>query len=277
MPERAPMPAIQAEGLCFGYPGSGLVLDDLCLRIEDGERIGIVGANGAGKSTLLLLLAGVMAPRSGRLAIQGIVSARDTLAEIRRRAGLVFQNPDDMLFTATVVADVAFGPASRGRDVQAVEQSVRSALAATGTSHLARRPPWSLSGGEKRAASIAAVLALEPALLLLDEPSSGLDPASRRSLVTLIPTLAGTLVIASHDLDLVLDTCHRVLVLGAGRIAADGPAATILRDQALLAANGLELPLRLQGCPVCGRGNAGRRLSGSAVDRLVHERKNEDR
>ena len=253
MSSPSPLPAVEADRLTFGYPGGPLVLEELSLSIAEGERVGIVGANGVGKSTLLLLLAGVMTPRSGRLAVQGIESNRASLAAVRRHSGLVFQNPDDMLFMPTVRADVAFGPSSRGLDAEALEERVRNALAATGTLDLAHRPPWGLSGGEKRAVSIAAVLALEPSILLLDEPSSGLDPAARRSLIELIPTLPGTLLIASHDLDLILDLCDRAIVLGGGRVACDGPAAVVLRDQALLAANRLELPLRLQACPVCGR------------------------
>ncbi len=245
------LPVIEADGLGYGYPGGALVLDGLTLSIQEGERVGVIGANGVGKSTLLLLLAGVMAPRSGRLAVRGVESSRDTLAVIRKSAGLVFQNPDDMLFMPTVRADVAFGPSSRGLDARTVDQRVRAALAATGASSLAHRPPWELSGGEKRAASIAAALALEPSILLLDEPSSGLDPGSRRGLIELVPTLLGTLVIATHDLDLVLDLCDRVIVLSGGRVASDGPAGVVLRDQALLAANHLELPLRLQACPLC--------------------------
>jgi cobalt/nickel transport system ATP-binding protein len=251
MSESSSRPVIEADYLGFGYPGGPLVFGGLSLSIREGERVGVVGANGAGKSTLLLLLAGVMAPRSGRLAVWGIESNGASLAAIRRSAGLVFQNPDDMLFMPTVRADVAFGPASRGLDGQTVDDRVRAALDAAGASPLAHRPPWELSGGEKRLASIAAVLALEPSILLLDEPSSGLDPASRRGLIELVPTLRGTLLIASHDLDLVLDLCDRVVVLGGGRVSSDGPAAEVLGDRALLAANRLELPLRLQACPRC--------------------------
>jgi cobalt/nickel transport system ATP-binding protein len=255
MSESSPLPVIEADGLGFGYPGGPLVLKELSLSIAEGERVGIVGANGVGKSTLLLLLAGVMTPHSGRLAVRGAESKANSLDAIRRSAGLVFQNPDDMLFMPTVRADVAFGPSSRGLDDRAVDERVRAALAAAGASHLAHRPPWGLSGGEKRAVSIAAVLALEPSILLLDEPSSGLDPGSRRALIELVPTLPGTLVIASHDLDLVLDLCDRVIVLGGGRVTCDGPAAAVLRDRTLLAANRLELPLRLQACPVCRGGS----------------------
>ena len=247
-----PEPAIRARELTFAYTPAVAVLQGLDFSVQPGERVGVVGANGAGKSTLLLLLAGVMPPTAGRLTVQGVESSRGGLAAIRRNTGLVFQNPDDMLFMPTVRTDVAFGPEHRGLAPREVEERVRRALTAAGAVALASRPPWGLSGGEKRAVSIAAVLALEPAIVLLDEPSSGLDPLSRRELIRLLPTLTGTIVVASHDLDLVLEVCDRVLVLGGGRAAADGPAAAILRDQPLLAENRLELPLRLQACPVCG-------------------------
>jgi cobalt/nickel transport system ATP-binding protein len=240
---------IRASELTFGYTAGTPVLRGLTFSVGAGERVGIVGANGAGKSTLLLLLAGVMPPKEGMLAVHGVVSSRESLPAIRRHAGLVFQSPEDMLFMPTVAADVAFGPEHQGLGREEVRERVRRALSATGAAELAGRPPWSLSGGEKRAVSVAAALAMEPSILLLDEPSSGLDPASRRELIRLIPTLPGTVIVASHDLDLVLDVCTRVMVLGGGRVRADGAAADILRDGSLLAANRLELPLRLQTCP----------------------------
>lgn len=243
-----PEAVIRAEGLDFAYAAGTPVLRGLTFSIHAGDRVGIVGANGAGKSTLLHLLAGVMPPRGGKLAVGGV----EGLAEIRRHAGLVFQSPDDMLFMPTVAADVAFGPEHQGLGPEAVRTRVQRALSATGAQRLAARPPWGLSGGEKRAVSIAAVLAMEPSILLLDEPSSGLDPASRRELINLLPTLPGTVIVASHDLDLVMEVCTRVLVLGGGRVAADGDVAKVLRDAELLAANRLELPLRLQSCPRCG-------------------------
>jgi cobalt/nickel transport system ATP-binding protein len=243
-----PEAVIRAEGLTFAYTAGTPVLRGLSLSVHAGERVGIVGANGAGKSTLMHLLAGVMPPQGGKLAVDGV----EGLTEIRRHAGLVFQSPEDMLFMPTVAADVAFGPEHQGLRQEEVRERVQRALSATGATELAARPPWGLSGGEKRAVSIAAVLAMEPSILLLDEPSSGLDPASRRKLIGLIPTLPGTVIVASHDLDLVLEVCDRVLVLGDGGVSADGPAQTVLRDDTLLAANRLELPLRLQSCPICG-------------------------
>lgn len=243
---------IDAEGLSFSYTPKATVLDDLSLVVREGERVGIVGANGAGKSTLLLLLAGAAFPTAGRLTIHGVTSSTRTAAEIRRHTGLVFQNPEDMLFMATARADVAFGPRSRGLDEKSVESRVEAALATTGSSRLADRPPWELSDGEKRAVSIAAVLALEPTLLLCDEPSAGLDPVSRRELIRLLPSVPGTLVVASHDLDMILDVCDRVVILGDGRVAADGSVQDILRDEVLLKKHRLELPLRLQACPLCG-------------------------
>jgi cobalt/nickel transport system ATP-binding protein len=244
-------PAILAEGISFAYVAGTNVLQNVSVTIQPGERVGVVGANGAGKSTLLLLFGGAVPPQAGRLMVHGVESSRGSLADIRRHTGLVFQSPEDMLFMPTVRADVAFGPEHRGLAPREVEERVRSALAAAGASELGSRPPWGLSGGEKRAVSIATVLALEPPILLLDEPSSGLDPVSRRDLIRLIPTLPGTLLVATHDLDLVLDVCDRVIVLRSGQMTADDAARRVLCDRELLAANRLELPLRLQGCPVC--------------------------
>jgi cobalt/nickel transport system ATP-binding protein len=244
---------IRSNALCYSYAAAQAVLERVSFGIKAGERVGVIGANGAGKSTLLSLLAGVMAPDDGTLEVGGVLSKPNSLPLLRARAGLVFQNPDDMLFMPTVAADVAFGPERRGLAASQVASIVERSLKAAGVQTLAFRAPWSLSGGEKRAVSVAAVLAMEPEVLLLDEPTSGLDPASRRELIGLIRSLEGTVIIASHDLDMVMDTCDRVLVLGHKTIAADGPAAAVLGRQELLEENRLELPLRLQACPRCSR------------------------
>lgn len=249
---------IEASGVGYGYAGGVEALRDVSLRVGAGESVGIVGASGAGKSTLLALVAGVHTPNRGRLVVGGVVSAHDTLPALRAISGLVFQNPDDQLFMQTVRDDVAFGPLNMGLSDTEVAERVSTALADVGAGHLSDRPPHFLSGGEKRAVSIATVLAMNPAILLLDEPSSGLDPVLRRGLIRLIPSLRGTRIVASHDLDLVLEVCDRVLILDGGMVAADGQCREVLSDGELLAAHRLELPLGLQACPRCGRESASR-------------------
>ena len=238
---------IEIENLSFAYNAGHPVIDDLTLAIEQGESVGIIGANGAGKSTLLQLLVGLLIPQQGRIIVGHTPLTPKTLAWIRERIGLVFQDPDDQLFMPTIAEDVAFGPRNRGLDEETVRQLVDSALATVGISDLADRPPYQLSGGEKKAASLATVLAMEPDVLVLDEPTASLDPRARRHVINLLKQFEHTRLVTSHDLDLILDVCDRTLVLQDGKILADGPSSQILTDENLLLAAGLELPLRLQG------------------------------
>jgi cobalt/nickel transport system ATP-binding protein len=240
------VPAIGIRALSHAYADGPTALSDVDLRIEAGEAVAIVGANGAGKSTLLQHLNGLLLADSGSVQVEGITVGRGTLAEVRRRVGFVFQDPDDQLFMPTVQDDVAFGLLNQGTSVQDVPSRVCAALDAVGAAHLAARPPYRLSGGEKRAVALAGVLAMAPSILVLDEPTAALDAAARRRLIGWLCGFAQTRVIATHDLDLVLDLCPRVVVLHRGRVAADGAAADILADGSLLAACGLELPLRCQ-------------------------------
>jgi cobalt/nickel transport system ATP-binding protein len=242
---------VAAEGLRFAYPDGTAALDGVSFTIHHGEAVGLVGANGAGKSTLLLHLAGVLFPSDGTVRVGDWPVTPRTLPRVRRSLGMVFQDPDDQLFMPTVGDDVAFGPTNLGFPPEEVAARVASALARVGAEGLRDRPPYRLSGGEKRAASIATVLSMSPDILVLDEPSSGLDPASRRRVLDLLRAFEHTKIVASHDLDLVYDVCGRTIVLAAGRIAADGPTREILGDEGLLARCGLEAPLRLQGCPRC--------------------------
>ena len=246
------VPLIDICHLEFTYPDGTPALRDVSLAVCRGESVGIIGANGAGKSTLLLHLAGCLTPSGGKLTIGGTPLHRDTVDAIRRSVGVVFQNPDDQLFMPTVQDDVAFGPRNQGLAEAEVAGRVQEALAAVGAAGLVGRPPYRLSGGEKRAVSIATVLAMSPEILVLDEPTAGLDPRSRRNVIGLLNQLDHTRIVASHDLDLILEVCQRVILLRQGRVAADGRCAEVLRQSALLADGGLELPLTLQGCPVCG-------------------------
>lgn len=246
-------PLVAVSDLRHAYADGNVALRGISFAVGDGERLALVGANGAGKSTTLLHLAGCLLPQAGSVRIGDLPLCRENLPQVRRNVGLLFQNPDDQLFMPRVFDDVAFGPVNLGLPADEVAARVMAALAVVGATHLAQRPPHRLSGGEKRAVAIASVLSMSPTVLLMDEPTASLDPVSRRQLIELLQGFGQTLIIATHDLDMVLDLCPRTLVLGEGTIIADGASAVILQDAALLAAARLEKPLRLQACPVCSR------------------------
>ncbi len=237
---------VEARALSYSYPDGQPALQNLSFCIQRGESVAVIGANGAGKSTLLLHLNGVLRPSAGEVRIGELPVSRENLAQVRRSVGLVFQDPDDQLFMPTVQEDVAFGPTHMGLPASEVQSRAAQALATVGASLLANRPTYRLSGGEKRAVAIAGVLAMMPELLVMDEPSAGLDPRSRRRLITLLKGVDHTKIIATHDLDLVLDVCSRVLVMRHGCLEADGPPARIFADAPLLERCHLELPLSLQ-------------------------------
>jgi cobalt/nickel transport system ATP-binding protein len=240
--------AIVVDGLGFAYPDGKVALADVRFRAEPGEALGLVGPNGAGKTTLFLCLAGVLRVPAGRVKLAGLdPGVPEQRRQLPMRVGIVFQNSDDQLFSATVGDDVAFGPLNFGLPPDEVRRRVTEALDRVGLAGFEPRVPFHLSGGEKRRAALAGVLAMRPEVLLLDEPSIFLDPRGRRELIGLLPELGGTRVIAAHDLDLILDTCRRVLVLDGGRLVADGPAESVLADADLMAAHGLEVPYRLRG------------------------------
>ena len=243
--------SIDVINLGFAYPDGTNALSDVSFHVGHGESVAIVGANGAGKSTLLMHLIGILSPTRGDVRIGDVPVTRDTLADIRKAVGMVFQDPDDQLFMPTVAEDVAFGPTNLGLPVADVEARVTDALTRVEALHLADRPPYRLSGGEKRAVAIATVLAMHPNLLVMDEPSSNLDPRARRRLIDLLATFEHTKIIATHDLDMAADLCERTIVISNGMVAADGPTADIFADDALLAASQLERPLAMQSCPVC--------------------------
>lgn len=242
---------VEVENLSFRYPDGTAALRGVSFRITHGESVAVVGANGAGKSTLLLHLNGYLAPTDGRVRIGDFPLTRETVHDVRKTVGMVFQDPDDQLFMPTVYEDVAFGPLNLGLPPDEVDGRVRDALERVGQLRLSDRPPYRLSGGEKRAVAIATVLSMSPSILVMDEPTSNLDPRARRQLIELLATFEHTKIIATHDLDLVLDLCHRTIVLREGQIMADGPTLDIFGDDALLTESRLEKPLRLQGCPVC--------------------------
>ncbi len=248
---------VEVKDLEYSYPDRTPALRGVSFRIEHGEAVGLVGANGAGKSTLLLHLNGCLFPERGTVRIGDYPVTRQTLPQIRRSVGTVFQDPNDQLFMPTVEEDVAFGPINLQLPPEEVEQRVVRSLESTNSLHLRQRPPYRLSGGEKRSVAIAAVLAMSPDILVMDEPTSGLDPRARRRLMDLLAGFTHTKIIASHDLDMILSLCPRTIVLHQGTIAADGPTAAVLADQDLLLRSGLELPLRVQGCPICGRSCGG--------------------
>ncbi len=238
---------VEFKNVSFRYPDGTEALRDVSFRITHGESVGIIGANGAGKSTLLLHMNGYLMPTSGTVNIGDLFLTRQTRHEIRRKVGIVFQNPDDQLFMPTVYEDVAFGPLNLGLDEAAVRSRVEFALNLVNGLELKNKPPHHLSCGQKSAVAIAAVMAVEPDILAMDEPGANLDPRSRRLLITLLKTFQHSKIIASHDLDLIMDVCQRCIVIKEGNVVADGPVSAILTDKKLLEENNLELPLSLQG------------------------------
>jgi energy-coupling factor transporter ATP-binding protein EcfA2 len=241
--------AVEVRGLRFGYAEAGVALAGVSFSVAPGECVGIVGPNGAGKSTLLLHLNGVLPeepPGAPQVFIDGLPVEARNLAEVRRRVGLLFQDPDDQIFCPTVYEDVAFGPAQLGIVEPELGRVVAEALARVRLGGFERRLPHHLSLGEKRRVCLAGVLACSPGILVLDEPTAGLDPRGRRELVSLLGSLTATRIIATHDLDMVVALCARVIVLDRGAIVASGPSTEVLADEALMLRHGLERPHSLQ-------------------------------
>jgi energy-coupling factor transporter ATP-binding protein EcfA2 len=233
--------ALLVDGLRYAYPGGHVALHGVSLRLAAGEKAALVGPNGAGKSTLLLHLNGLLTGQ-GVIEITGLPVTPPNLPVIRARVGLVFQNPDDQLFSPTVFEDVAFGPLHLGLPESAVRARVAAALAQVGMGGYAERLSYRLSVGEKKRIAVATVLAMEPELLALDEPSAGLDPRARRGLIALLRALPQTMLISTHDLAMARELCPRMVVMDEGTIVADGPTDRLLADVALLEAHGLEAP-----------------------------------
>lgn len=243
---------VEARELAYTYPDGTGALKNISFLITHGESVAIVGANGAGKSTLLMHLNGHLLPSGGSLRVGDYPLSKETVNNIRRSVGMVFQDSDDQLFMPTVFDDVAFGPLNMGLPKDIIEEKVRDTLATVGALHLINRPTHRLSGGEKREVAIATVLSMSPDILVMDEPTSNLDPRARKRLIQLLKSFHHTKIIATHDLDMVLDLCGRTIVIKEGVVAADGKSLEILNDENLLSECNLEKPLRFQGCPVCG-------------------------
>ncbi|MFS8905870.1 energy-coupling factor ABC transporter ATP-binding protein [Synechococcus sp. O70.2] len=239
-------PAVEVSQLWVAYPGCPLVLQGVDLRVEVGQRVGVIGPNGAGKTTLFLALAGLLPLRAGQITLFGEPLQP---GQFRPEVGLVFQDPDDQLFAASVAEDVAFGPRNLGWPEAEIIAAVQSALQRTGTLHLANRPPHRLSSGEKRLIAIAGILAMQPQLVLYDEPTANLDLRARRQLIAFFQQVGHTFLLASHDLELILEVCDWVILLDQGRVWAQGSPRQLLSQADLLEAHSLEVPpsLRCQG------------------------------
>jgi len=242
--------AVHAVELRYVYPNGHAALDGIELHVDHGERVAVLGPNGAGKTTFMLHLNGLLTG-SGSLEVAGVDVGPKTLTELRRRVGVVFQDPDDQLFMPTVAEDVAFGPMNMQLDPNEVRMRVAEGLAAVRMEHAAERAPYQLSMGERRRVAIATVLAMRPSLLVLDEPSANLDPRARRELLDVLERVERTMLVTTHDLPLAAELCERAVILAAGGVVADGPCRDILGDPELLALHDLELPagFDLDGVP----------------------------
>ena len=237
---------LEFRNVSFSYEPGTPVIDDLSFHIRQGETVGLIGANGAGKSTIMKLMLGLL-PAQGEILVEGMPVTKQNLSVIRQKIGFVLQDSDNQMFMPTVYEDMIFGPRNYGLTREEADARVDRVLKELGLESLKHRHNHKISGGEKRMAAIATILAMEPEMIVMDEPSTALDPVNRRRVISTINSRKETKLIASHDLDMILDTCQRVILLNHGRIVADGEAETILRDQALLEANRMELPFCLQG------------------------------
>ena len=237
---------IDVENLSFGYETGKEILKDITFHASEEESIGLIGANGVGKSTLLKLLVGLDLGYTGTVRVEDIPVEKNTLAEIRSRIGYVFQDSDSQLFMNTAFEDIAFAPRSYGLSEAEVKKRVEQALHLTGIEYLKDRQIYKMSGGEKKLVSIATILSMTPDIILMDEPSIALDPKNRRNLIRILNSFDQLKIIASHDLDMILDTCERTILIADGRIVADGKTEEILTNKELLEEYSLELPLCLQ-------------------------------
>lgn len=250
--DRADQPAISVRSLAYAYGDGPAVLNGISFDVPHGQKVAVVGPSGAGKSTLLMHLNGLLPEATPKAAVAALVSvdgiavSRDLLPTVRQRVGFVFQDPDDQLFCPTVREDVAFGPLNLGLPRDEVLARVADSLQVVGLSGYEHRSTLQLSLGERKRVCVAGVLACQPQTLVLDEPFTNLDPRARRSLIDILKQFAGAQIIATHDLDLVVELCDRVIVLDSGEVQADGPVRDLLRDPVLMARHGLEVPWQLR-------------------------------
>lgn len=238
---------IDVKNVSFGYEKGTEILSQISLHASGADSIGIIGANGVGKSTFLKLLVGLYLDFEGTIRIEDTPVQKSTLPLIRSKIGYVFQDSDSQLFMTTAYDDIAFAPRNYGLSESEVQSRVEQALRLTGIEHLRDKQIYKMSGGEKKLVSIATILSMTPDIILMDEPSIALDPRNRRNLIRILNSFEHLKIIASHDLDLILDTCERTILMSNGRIICDGPTKEILTNKELLEANGLELPFCLQG------------------------------
>jgi cobalt transport protein ATP-binding subunit len=243
--------ALEIASLAHEYPDGTRALDGIDLSVSPGERVALLGPNGAGKSTLILHTNGVLLPQSGSIIVGGEVLSSTSLRRIREKVGLVFQDPDDQLFMTTVYDDVAFGPLNMGLDRAVVEERVHAALHEVGLADAASKSGPHLSFGQRKRIALATVLSMRPSLLVLDEPTSNLDPRAKAHMVELLSGLEATMLIATHDMDMAWSLCDRAVVLDGGRVVADGPSKQLMADEELMLAHGLDLPgaVRYAGAP----------------------------
>lgn len=237
---------VNLDHLTFTYDGNREVLSDISFHLKAGETVGLIGANGAGKSTLLKILTGLLTDYKGQAKLDGMDINKKNLAAVREKTGYVFQDSESQLFLSTVYEDVAFGPRNYGYSEEEVQKKVMSALQQVHIEELKDRPIYRMSGGQKKLAAIATILSMEPEVILFDEPSVGLDPKNRRNLINIINRIGGLKIIASHDLDMIFDTCDKTILIEKGKLIFYGETAKILTDQRLLEESGLELPLSMQ-------------------------------
>ena len=237
---------IDVNNVSFGYEKEHRILSDISFHAAETDSIGIIGANGVGKSTLLKLLVGLHLDFEGSIRVEEIPVEKSTLSQIRSKIGYVFQDSDSQLFMTTAYEDIAFAPRNYGLPENEVQRRVEQALRLTGIEHLKDKQIYKMSGGEKKLVSIATILSMTPDIILMDEPSIALDPRNRRNLIRILNSFGHLKIIASHDLDLILDTCKRTILMADGKIISDGPTQEILTDRELLENNGLELPFCLQ-------------------------------
>lgn len=240
------MADIELNGVCFSYQNDKDVLHDIDLSIEHGKSVGLIGANGAGKSTMLKLLVGLLTGYRGAVQVLGLPVEKKNLVDIRKKMGYVFQDSDSQLFMSTVYEDVAFGPRNYGYPEEIVQQKVMEALQKVHMEHLKDRQIYRMSGGQKKLAAIATILSMEPEIVLFDEPTIALDPKNRRNLIGILNGMTETKIIASHDLDMILDTCEETILLADGKVICHGKTEDILKDKALLEQHDMELPLCMQ-------------------------------